>query len=326
MNKDIWKSLVGVIIGAIFMYLTLKDTPLDDIVTNLKASKPLWIIVSGIILGFVFLFRALRWNVMLDNIGYKIKDSHILYYTLYGYLLNSFTPKFGEVLRCTALAKDADIPVPASLGSVIMERVYDIVVLLIGLSIVGLMEAERLGDLFGEAYGFVQEQFLGSTTNLIIAGVIGFLSLVVMIMVLKKIQLFHKVKGFVTELMQSVLSSIKMKRFPIFLMHTIIIWILLVLLNYVFLLAIPQTAELNIYFAVIILFVGAIGWALPSPNGIGTTHFIILQLFLVFGLSEAGAVTFGLLSNGLILIYTILYGLVAIGIKAFGGKWQPVRE
>jgi len=325
MNKDIWKSLVGILIGAVFMYLTLKDTPLDDIVTNLKASKPMWILVSGIILGFVFLFRALRWNVMLDNIGYKIKDSHILYYTLFGYLINSFTPKFGEVLRCTALAKDADIPVSASLGSVIMERVYDIVVLLIGLSIVGLMEAERLGHLFNEAYRFVQEQFLGSTTKLIIAGAVVVIGLIVMIFVLKKIQLFDKVRSFVTELMQSVLSSIKMKRFPIFLMHTIIIWVLLVLLNYVFLLAIPQTEDLNIYFAVIILFVGAIGWALPSPNGIGTTHFIILQLFLVFGYSEAGAITFGLLSNGLILIYTIFYGLIAVGIRAMGKQWDPMK-
>jgi hypothetical protein len=74
------------------------------------------------------------------------------------------------------------------------------------------------------------------------------------------------------------------------------------------------------------LFVGAIGWALPSPNGIGTTHFIILNLFIVFGLSESSAVTFGILSNGLILIFTILYGLLAIGIKAFGGKWNPVLE
>ncbi|MDA8692728.1 flippase-like domain-containing protein [Saprospiraceae bacterium] len=326
MNKDILKSLVGVLIGAVLMYFTLKNQDIGETITNLKSANPLWIAVSGIILGFVFIFRALRWNVMLDNIGYKIKNTHILYYTLYGYLINSFTPKFGEVLRCTALAKDADIPVPASLGSVIMERVYDIVVLLIGLTIVGLLEIDRLGHLFTEASAFVGEQFEGSGTKLIIAGVVGVIALVIGVFILKKIQLFAKVKTFVDELMQSVLSSIKMKRFPIFLLHTIIIWLLLILLNYVFLLAIPDTQDLNIYFAVVILFVGAIGWALPSPNGIGTTHFIILQLFLVFGLSEAGAVTFGLLSNGLILIFTILYGLIAIAIKAFGGKWEPVRE
>ena len=326
MNKDILKSLVGVLIGAVLMYLTLRNQPIEDTIANLKTAEPLWILVSGIILGFVFLFRALRWNVMLDNIGYKIKNTHILYYTLYGYLINSFTPKFGEVLRCTALANDADIPVPASLGSVIMERVYDIVVLLIGLSIVGLLEVERLGHLFTEASAFVKEQFTGSGTRLIIAGIVALIALIVGVFILKKIQLFAKVKSFVTELMQSVVSSIKMKHFPIFLLHTIIIWSLLVLLNYVFLLAIPDTQDLNIYFAVVILFVVAIGWALPSPNGIGTTHFIILQLFLVFGLSEAGAVTFGLLSNGLILIFTVLYGLIAIAIKTFGGKWHPVKK
>jgi uncharacterized membrane protein YbhN (UPF0104 family) len=325
MNKDIFKSLVGILIGAVLMYFTLRNQPLEDTLANLKTANPLWIMVSGIILGFIFLFRALRWNVMLDNIGYKIKNSHILYYTLYGYLINSFTPKFGEVLRCTALAKDADIPVPASLGSVIMERVYDILVLLIGLSIVGFLELERLGDLFNEASLFVGEQFAGSGTKLMIAGLIGIAAIVIGIYILKKIQLFAKVKNFVTELLQSVLSSVKMKRFPIFFLHTIIIWLLLILLNYVFLLAIPDTQDLNIYFAIVILFVGGLGWALPSPNGIGTTHFIILQLFLLFGFSESGAVTFGLLSNGLILIFTILYGLMALAIKAFGKKWDPVK-
>ena len=326
MSKDIWKSLLGILIGGVFLYLTLKDTQIDDIVSNLREAKPLWIFVSGVILGFVFLFRALRWNVMLQNIGYNIKDSHILYYTLYGYLINSFTPKFGEVLRCTALAKDADIPVPASLGSVIMERVYDVVVLMIGLIVVGLIEADRLGKLFMDAYGYVQSQLLGSSTKLIFAAFILLIGSVVMVYILKRIQLFKKVESFLKELLQSILSSIKMKRFPIFLFHTIVIWILLVVLNYVFLLAIPQTEDLNVYFAVIILFVGAIGWALPSPNGIGTTHFIILNLFIVFGLSESSAVTFGILSNGLILIFTIFYGLLAIGIKAFGGKWNPVLK
>jgi len=321
--KDIWKSLVGILIGAIFLYLTLKDTKLSEIADNLKASDPKWILISGVILFFVFLFRALRWNVMLDNIGHKIKDSHILYYTLMGYLINSFTPKFGEVLRCTALAKDADIPVPASLGSVIMERVYDVVVLLIGLIVLSIVEAKRLGELFSQAYTFVVDIIDGNGTMLILL-LAGLLLLTVIgAFILHKINLFSKVKTFVTQLMSSVFASIKMKRFPLFILHTIIIWLLLVALNYVYLLAIPQVESQSIYFAVIILFVGAIGWALPSPNGIGTTHFIILQLFLVFAYKEEAAITFGILSNGLILIYTIVFGLIAIGVKLVSKNWAP---
>lgn len=321
--KDAWKTLIGVLIGAVFLYLTLKDTQLSVIADNLKASDPLWILVSGIVLFFVFLFRALRWNVMLENIGHKIKDTHILYYTLMGYLVNSFTPKFGEVLRCTALAKDADIPVPASLGSVIMERVYDVLVLIIGLIVLSIVEAQRLGELFSQAYTFVADMIDGNGTILIMLVVGLLLATILGVFILQKINLFSKVKGFVTDLMTSVVSSIKMKQFRLFLLHTIIIWLLLVVLNYVYLLAIPQVESQSVYFAVIILFVGAIGWALPSPNGIGTTHFIILQLFLVFAYKEEAAITFGILSNGLILIYTIIFGLIAVGIKFFSKNWQP---
>jgi uncharacterized membrane protein YbhN (UPF0104 family) len=90
------------------------------------------------------------------------------------------------------------------------------------------------------------------------------------------------------------------------------IWFLMVLVNYCCLLALPTTDSLNLYFAFVVLFVGTIGWAIPSPGGIGTSHFFVLQLFLLFNLSEETGITYGLLVNGIMVIFTIAGGLLAI--------------
>ena len=83
--------------------------------------------------------------------------------------------------------------------------------------------------------------------------------------------------------------------------------------------------EFRIYFAFVILFIGGIGWVLPSPGGIGTTHFILLHLFLVFGHDEFVGATFGVLSNGLTFIITIAYGLIAILITLIRNYYRKTK-
>lgn len=323
MKNQVIRTVVGILIGAFFMYLTLKGQDFSVTIDYLKESNILWVLIAGFTLLLVFVFRALRWNIMLDNLGYKIKNSHIIYYTLLGYLINSFTPKFGEVMRCTALASDADIPVAKSFGSVIMERVYDVIVLLIGLAIIVVIEYQRLGDIITEGLSERWIKIKDSST-LIILSILGLLVLsVVCFLVLKKLGFYSKVKSFVLDLIKSVKESIRMKNFGKFFWYTVIIWLLLAFLNYAILLAMPETNNSSFYFAIVVLFVGGLGWALPSPGGVGTTNWIILKLFIVFSLSKEVAVAFGILSNAVLFFFTVLFGLVAVLIKYFSKGWEP---
>ena len=68
------------------------------------------------------------------------------------------------------------------------------------------------------------------------------------------------------------------------------------------------------------LVIGAVGWALPTPGGIGTSHFLMLQLFGIYELGEQIGVTFGIISKGTVFIFTILYGFIAIVVKYFTSK------
>lgn len=323
MQNQVFRTIFGILIGALFMYLTLKGQDVSSTIEKLKHANIIWLVVSGFILLLVFIFRAYRWNIMLDNLGYKIKNSHIVYYTLFGYLINSFTPKFGEVLRCTALASDADIPVAKSFGSVIMERVYDVLVLFIGLGIILLLEYKRLGNMITDGLSEKWIEVKDNSSFIIIALLVILGMTILGFFLLRKLGFYTKVKNFVSELITSVKDSIRMKNFGKFFFYTVIIWVLLALLNYAILLAMPETNNLSFYFAIVVLFVGGLGWALPSPGGVGTTNYIILQLFIVFSLSEEVSVAFGILSNAVLFVFTVLFGLIAVLIKYMSKSWEP---
>lgn len=314
-KKNILQSLFGLFIGAIFLFITLKNKSLADIIQSIKEARLVWIIFSAITLLAVFMLRALRWRILLENIGYHPKKRSVIYALTIGYFMNSFTPKFGEIARCTSLSNMNKIPVSYSLGTVVSERIYDLLVMGLGVIILVIIEINRLGRLFS---GFSSSIFVYLNNHILIA-LLLFIGLILIVFLVWKLfqatDLFIRIRQFMAEIISTIKLTFKLQKFKYFIILTILIWSFLVLLNYLFLQSLPGTEEHSFYFAAVVLFIGAIGWAIPTPGGIGTTHFVILQLFIAFNLSETDGIAFGILSNGLTFILTLMFGLIAIILK-----------
>lgn len=316
MNKNILQTLLGVTIGGVFLFLTLKNKPLDEIWQSISAANWWWVSLSGFALIMVFLLRALRWRLLIQNVGYDPKKRHVVYALIMGYFVNSFTPKLGEIVRCTSLKTKSDVPVAHSLGTVVSERVYDIMIMFAGLFVIFALEVDRLGHIMSGMFEVVASKFsdnlIVSISVLVLLAAMGY----ALLHFLTKKGLFVRITGFVNDMLKTVRSTFRIKRYRGFLLYTLLIWIALVLMNYCFLKALPETHNHNFYFAVVVLFVGSIGWAMPTPGGIGTTHFVILQLFLAFSLTESAGISFGVLSNGLTFVYTLVFGFIALFLNS----------
>jgi len=312
MKKNIWQSIAGVLIGGLFLYLTLRNKPLSEIVESIKNANLFWVILNSFILLLVFYLRAMRWKVLLENIDFHPKKKDVMYALTLGYFVNSFTPKFGEIARCTSLNKRSNIPISKSLGTVVSERIWDLLVLLAGLAAIFLLEIKRFGGIMSGIWAYIRSLFTNHLTIATIALCILLLGGYLFWVLFKKSNFIEKIRSFVKEIYETVKMTFKLKKATKFLFLTFLIWVSLIFMNITCLKALPETGNNSLYFATVILFVGGIGWALPSPGGIGTTHFIILQLFLAFGLSQGAGIAFGVLSNGLTFVYTILFGTVMI--------------
>ncbi|HKL67640.1 MAG TPA: lysylphosphatidylglycerol synthase transmembrane domain-containing protein [Bacteroidales bacterium] len=312
MRKHLVNALTGIIIGGFFLYLTLKNKPLDEIFALLIQANTGWILLALFFLVLMFFFRAYRWKLLLENNGHNPGIRNVSYSLLLGFFINSFTPKLGEVIRCTSLKKSEDIPVSKSFGTVITERIYDLLTLLLAIVIILFLEFDRLKDLIVSALESIGEAFSSNILTLIIillsVAVLG----LILFFVFRRYDVMKRIKSFFNDFWSTVKRTFRIKASRIFTIQTLIIWMLMLLMNYACLRALPSTQNLSLYFAFVVLFIGTIGWAIPSPGGIGTTHFFVLQLFLLFNMSEEAGVTYGILVNGITVLFTIFGGLLAL--------------
>ncbi len=312
MRKHIINAATGIIIGGIFLFLTLRNKPLDEIFDLLLTARTSWILLSIVFLVIMFIFRAYRWKLLMENNGNSPNIKNVSYSMLLGFFINSFTPKLGEIIRCTSLQKSSGIPVSKSFGTVISERIYDLLALILAIAVILFLEFGRLRELIATAASSIGDKVSANLLNLglIILG----LGLVTasLILIFRHYKLMGKIRSFFKDFWSTVKNTFRIKSSKTFAFQTIMIWLTMVLMNYCCLRSLPSTENLSLYFAFVVLFVGTIGWAIPSPGGIGTTHFFVLQLFLLFNISEETGITYGILVNGITVLFTIFGGLLAI--------------
>lgn len=326
MNKrlrTLLQLLVGVLISAALLWLTYRKRDFGDLVNDMAQADTTMVVLSGMVLLLVFWLRAMRWRLMIISAGHPVRSYPTFLAVTVGYLVNAVTPKIGEIVRCTALYRSDNVPVASSLGTVFTERVIDALVLFGGIFLIFLMEVDRLGELFTNIF----DSLFGSwTTNqvLILVGVvvaIGVVGILALVWLRKRASqesenpgLISKVNEFVNGMLVAVKSIFKLKQPGMFILLTIFIWVALIAMNILFLKALPSTAHLSWYFAILVLFIGGIGWAMPVPAGMGTTHYIVTLLFVAFSQPAEMGENVGLLSNGATFLFTIIWGLIAWGL------------
>ncbi len=314
MKKHIINALTGIVIASIFLFLTLRNKPLDEIFSLIKEARLNWILLSVGMLVIVFILRSLRWKLILNNTGTRPRFQDVAYSYLLGVFVNSFTPKLGEVIRCTSLEKSSGIETSKSLGTVISERIYDLLALIIGIIIILFIESDRLGSLVTGAFRGLFVSIGNNAASIVLFSAGGVLLIALIWFGAKKIGFAAKVKDFFKGVASTARMTFRIKNSRNFALQTILIWAVMVLMNFAVLKSLPSTDSLSLYFAMVSLFIGTIGWAIPTPGGIGTSHFFVLQLFILFNLNEETGIAYAVLVNGLQVVFTILAGFLAVAL------------
>ena len=125
-----WQFWLGILISAVFLYLTLKGMHLNEFWQTLKTAKYWWLL-PGVAVYFVGVWvRSWRWHYMLRPLK-KIPTRKMFPIVCIGYMGNNIYPaRAGELLRAAMLKQREGVPISASLATVIVERIFDGVVML----------------------------------------------------------------------------------------------------------------------------------------------------------------------------------------------------
>ncbi|MHB0987568.1 MAG: lysylphosphatidylglycerol synthase transmembrane domain-containing protein [Bellilinea sp.] len=125
-----WQFWLGIAISAVFLYLALRGLHLGEVWQTVKTARYLWLL-PGIAVYFVGVWaRAWRWHYLLRPLK-KIPTRTMFPIVTIGYMGNNvFVARAGEVLRAAILKDREGVPISASLATVVVERIFDAVVML----------------------------------------------------------------------------------------------------------------------------------------------------------------------------------------------------
>src|SRR5690606_35698869 len=140
----------------------------------------LWLLIPVLIVGFLsHFFRALRWKLLLEPLKLKPSTANITFAVLIGYLVNLLVPRMGEVARCTVLAKYEHETVDQIVGTIVAERSFDVVCLILVTLLACVLQMEIAGDYMNEQ--LAKFAITGTTLAMIFGGLAVFLALLIFI-------------------------------------------------------------------------------------------------------------------------------------------------
>ena len=156
-----WQFWLGVLISVLFIWLALRGLRLEEFWEAVEDANYIWLL-PGVAVYFVGVWvRAWRWHYLLGPIK-KIPTGTMFPITTIGYMGNNIYPaRAGEVLRAVILKRREGVPVSASLATIIVERIFDGVVML-AFIFVNLPELARLTGSSGFVGNIQQVAVIGT--------------------------------------------------------------------------------------------------------------------------------------------------------------------
>jgi glycosyltransferase 2 family protein len=317
--KNVIKYLVSLAIAGGLMWYVFKDMDLAAMWAKFENANHSWLILVTIFTIIAAWSRAARWNMLLEPVGYRPSafDSTVAVFT--GYFANQLIPRAGEVTRCGTLNRLERVPVNVSFGTVVAERVFDVVTLLILIAAAFVLEFGRLSDffmsLFGDKLGLGQSGDSSKMFWLVGVGVVG-LGLVAAawwyyrknVAQLRKNALFVKIEGFVLGLIDGLLSVRKLRSPGGFLFHTVLIWTMYFLSSYVSFFVLSESSGLSPLAGLTVLIMGGLGMSAPVQGGIGPYHILVSSALVLYGLSEADGLALATYIHGTQMILMLILG------------------
>lgn len=231
------------------------------------------------------LSRAYRWSFILEPLGYKTKLANNFMAISVGYLLNIFIPKSGEFSRGIILDKYEGVPFQKGFGTIISERIIDLVFLLFFISLALTIKFNVLSE-------YVLASIPSRVLYLLLIGTVLLALSIPLYITFSKSNANKKLKSFVVGLKEGIFSILKTKKKGAFLLHTFFIWGLYLLSFYTAMLALPETSNIPFGTILITFVVGSITIAFTN-SGFGTYPAAVAGILAVFGIAKTAGVAFG---------------------------------
>jgi hypothetical protein len=250
---------------------------------------------------------------------------------LIGYMANLAVPRLGEILKCTILARYEKVPADKLIGTIVAERAFDVVCLLIIIAITVIVQVDVIGDYIGSLLGSI---VASKTSSFSIQRLVIVVSILVVLIGIvwwifrrfAHIGLIAKIKKLMAGVWTGIISVRYLKNKKWFFFHSVFIWAMFLLSVQIGLWALKETSGYGVKEALSVLSTGSLAMIIPTPGGIGVYPIFVQQTMLLYGLKESLGFAFGSLLWGVQFFQMLLSGFVALLILPYLNKKSKPQQ
>ena len=313
------KVLAFFCLGLVIFWLVYKDQDIHRIESILKNDVNYWWVWASLLLGLLsHISRTMRWVIMIEPLGKRPGILNTFLSVMVGYLMNLVIPRMGEISRCGVLSRYEKISFTKLVGTVVTERIIDVLMMLLLTLIV-------IGTQFGKILQFLEnnpsvKEKLGNipfSPGLLIIFVALIAAFYFFRKKIKHSALFAKFNEILKKFGEGLRTIRTMKNKGAFIFHTVFIWLMYYLMLYVVFFSFEFTTNLSAIAALTTFVFGSFGMVAPVQGGIGAWHFMVIQALIVYGVSKADGVVFAFLVHSSMTAMLILVGLISLLILPF---------
>ncbi len=323
MKRKLFRALnffIFFALGLLLLYLAFRDVNLEVLIADLKRANYYWVALSLIFAFIAYISRAIRWRLLIEPLNYKPPIKNVFFALMFGYFANLAFPRIGEISRCGALAKTDKIPMDSLIGTVIIERTIDLVVLLILLIVVFLAKIETFGLFIKEnVFIPISKKFIATVDFSIYYWLMIIVLLAVIIFLFyhfrkkfKRVKIILKIRKIIRGVFSGIKTVTKMRSRSKFLFHTLLIWLMYFLMTYVAVFSLPATQGLKPIDGLFLLVIGGLGMAAPVQGGIGAFHWIISSALTLYGISKTNGLALATILHESQMFMVIILGIISV--------------
>lgn len=286
---------------------------LTKVINDFASANYFWLFMMIFVYMVSNVSRAIRWIMLIKPMGYNPSFLNAFCAVMLNYFANLGLPRVGEFVRAGTLAKYENIPMEKLMGTVVTDRIMDVICLAIVMATAFFLEFDTLWSFTVENMGEPDALI----SKLVILGLVGLGFLALLFLFRKKIQelnFFKKILSILQGFWEGIQTIRNLDKPGLFIFHSINIWVMYFLMVYFGTFSFEPVYELGMQGSTVIFAGGSLGMVIPAPGGMGSYQFIVTEILdKVYGIASDEGFSF---SN--ILFFTIqiggnvIFGLLAL--------------
>lgn len=257
-----------------------------------------WLVLPAMALLMISHYiRALRWKILIRPLGYRPSVVNTFFATILGYFFNLMVPRLGEVMKCTILARHEKIPADKLIGTMVTERIFDFICLVLIIVITVFIQFDTIHHYASAQLSSLLYDEQGRFKLYKIATILGLLITAAIVLawfarIFAASKFIRKVKRISKGIWTGITSIRHLKNKWLFLLYTFSIWMLYLLSIHIGFYTMEAVSHLGFKASFSILSFGSLAM-LATQGGIGAYQYTIQKLLPLYAVAEGPALGFG---------------------------------